>query len=100
MNDRCACIGVDQANGRVAGSKSKAGNFLSGGECVCRGGCGGWGWAGGFAAFEWVTNCRCCMLVRVVTAPSHLTVSVCAQVGVRECVTGGESQKVQEKDGG
>ena len=40
------------------------------------------------------------MLVRVVTAPSHLTVSVCAQVGVRECVTGGESQKVQEKDGG
>ena len=41
MNDRCACIGVDQANGRVAGSKSKAGNFLSGGECVCEGGGGG-----------------------------------------------------------
>ena len=32
-----------------------------------------------------------CMLVCVVTAPSHLTVSVCAQICVRECVTGRES---------
>ena len=39
-----------------------------------------------------------CMLVCVVTAPSHLTVSVRAQVFVRECVTGRE--QLQEKDGG
>ena len=53
MNDQGTCSGVDNASRRVAGSKSKAGNFLSGGECVCGEG-GGWGV---FAAFEWVTNC-------------------------------------------
>ena len=76
MNDQCTCSGVNQASSRVAGLKSR-GNFLSGG--------GGGG--GVFVAFQWVTNCRCLYNVCVVTAPPHLTESVCAHVCVRECVT-------------
>ena len=71
----------------MAGSKSKAGNFLSGGDrvCVC-------GEGGGVSSQPFSGLPTACMLMcHVVTAPSHLTVSVCTQVCVRECVTGRES---------
>ena len=76
-NEQCTCSSVHQVSGRVAGSKSKAGNFLSGGVCV-------------WPSSE-LPTAGVCMLVRIVTAPSHLIVNVCMQVCVRECVTGRES---------
>ena len=67
----------------MAGSKSKAGNFLSGGVCV-GGGVSSWPSSG-------LPTVGVCMLMRIVTAPSHLIVNVCMQVCVRECETGRES---------